>query len=256
MRSALLARSANIPERIGFNRSAGSFLFSKVLPYPFDIHEINRNLHLLQPFGIDSSERIFPTLHFEDQDKENVKQWLMAHEISSSSRYIVIAPGSVWATKRWLPEYFGELGDMLAQNGYKIIQIGGNDDRETSEQVQAAAQTSFLNAVGRFSLRESAWLIKNAQLLITNDSAPLHMATAVRTPMIAVFGATVQKFGFSPYAETDRVIENNSLTCRPCGKHGGHKCPIGTFDCMKTITANLVYHEAEKLLEKMNDATL
>ncbi len=249
IRSALLVWGAKIPVRIGFDRSAGKFLFTTVIPFPRKIHEINRNLHLLKPFGWDVKRKVFPKLYFGKEDQAFVAGWLQEEGIRNPKNLIAIAPGSVWATKRWLPEYFARLSDLFIEKGFQIVLIGGDADKAVAQQVQERSVSRLVNAVGKFSLRQSAYLIQNSRLLITNDSAPLHMATVAQTPVLAIFGPTVKAFGFFPYGENSKIVENNTLTCRPCGSHGGHKCPIGTFDCMKTVLPETVFREALELID-------
>ncbi len=249
LRSAVLAKAGGIPYRIGFNRSAGRRLYTNIVAYRKDVHEINRNLYLLSPFGVDGMEKIFPRLYFSDEDESVVQHLLRLAGWQSDSRIIAIAPGSVWATKRWLPEYFALLTNQLTEAGYKIVLIGGDADRAFAEEVVNKVTSPILNAVGKFTFRQSAVLIREARLLISNDSAPMHIAVAVRTPVVAIFGPTVPAFGFYPYGTHDRVVEIHDLSCRPCGLHGGHKCPIGTFECMKKVLPEQVYQTALEVLE-------
>ena len=95
---------------------------------------------------------------------------------------------------------------------------------------------------------QSAEILRRCSLLVCNDSAPLHLAVAMKTPVVSIFGATVPRFGFYPYGENDIVIEDVNLACRPCSIHGGDKCPLETFDCMKNISAGMVF---EKVKEKL-----
>ncbi len=249
LRSAMLARAGGIPYRIGFNRSAGRYLFTHIITYRRDVHEINRNLYLLSPFGVNGSEKIFPKLYFSDEDQSVVQYWFHTSGLQDNDEFIALAPGSVWATKRWLPEYFAQLANRLAEAGYEIVLVGGEDDRAVAEKVMKAASVPLRNAVGRLTFRQSAMLIGNARLIISNDSAPMHLAVAVGTPVVAIFGPTVPAFGFYPYGKHDRVIEIPDLSCRPCGLHGGNKCPIGTFDCMKRLLPEQVYRVALEVLQ-------
>jgi heptosyltransferase-2 len=250
IRSAALVSGANIPVRIGFDRSAGRFLFNRIIPYPYNAHEINRNLHLLAPFGVDVTKKVFPKLYFNAEDHQAIEKWLKDEGLTSSDKFIAIAPGSVWATKRWLPEYFAQTADSLASDGYKVILIGGPGDGEVAKTIAETMKTKVNNAVGRFSLRESALLIQHSRLLITNDSAPMHLSVSVETPVLAIFGPTVPAFGFYPYGERDRVAEIENLACRPCGKHGGDKCPIGTFVCMKQLLPAKILQDVQEILKK------
>jgi heptosyltransferase-2 len=98
-----------------------------------------------------------------------------------------------------------------------------------------AAGGAAANACGRLALREAAALIERAAVLVTNDSAPLHVAAAVGTPIVAVFGPTVPDFGFGPRGPRDVVVERLGLACRPCSAHGPRTCPLGHHRCMQDI---------------------
>ena len=105
-----------------------------------------------------------------------------------------------------------------------------------------------IDLAGKLTLMESAALLKKCDLLVTNDSAPMHFAVGVDTPVVAIFGATAPKYGFYPYDKDDIVVERE-LPCRPCAIHGGTKCPIGTFECMLDISAEEVYSAAKSRIE-------
>jgi len=250
MRSAALIWLAKIPTRIGFNRSAGKWLFTDVIPYPIGVHEINRNLHLLKRYGVDPTVKVIPRLYFSEKDKQTVQEFLKEHSLNAGRRFITIAPGSVWATKRWLPEYFAKLADMLGEIRYQIVLIGDESDKPIARAIAESTKLSIYSAVGKFSVRQSALLIRSSRLLITNDSAPMHLAVAGRTPVVAIFGPTVREFGFYPYGECDRIAELKNLICRPCGKHGGAKCPIGTFECMKNLLPKHVFQQVKCVLDQ------
>lgn len=251
IRSALLTAGAGIARRIGFDRSAGAFLFHQAIPYPAGVHEINRNLHLLAPFGIDPQLRVYPRLYFDEADDAALAGWRRANDVGENEPLIAMAPGSVWATKRWLPEEFARLADRLADR-HRIVLVGGPADGTVTETIRKLANRKPLNAAGLLTPRQSARLIRDCRLLVSNDSAPMHLAVAVGTPVVAVFGATVPAFGFYPYGERDRVVEINGLPCRPCGIHGGQQCPIGTFECMKGIRAERVYEAVNDVLEEVD----
>jgi heptosyltransferase-2 len=163
---------------------------------------------------------------------------------------IAIAPGSAWKTKRWLIERFSELSVILANAGFEILIIGGKEDIELGKTIiKTAKHKKIHDATGKLSLLQSAELIRRCKTLVTNDSAPLHIGVAMRTPVVAIFGATVPEFGFAPYGKNDSVIETKNLPCRPCAIHGGNECPIGTFDCMKKIEAKVVAEKVKSLIK-------
>ncbi len=252
MRSAVLVRLAEIKRRIGFDKSAGSFLFTDVVHYDGSIHEIERNLSLLKVLGIKSNvkeyPRLFPSLH----DRQQVDLLLSEFGIQQLDTLISIAPGSVWNTKRWLKERFIELIDKLTQINYQIVLVGGREDSDLCEEIRGTVSSKKVySAAGKLSLLQSAELIRRCRVLVSNDSAPMHLAVSVGTPVVAIFGATDPKFGFAPYGASDIIVETKGLTCRPCSIHGGKRCPIRTFDCMKLISANVVYDKVINLIKSM-----
>ena len=93
-------------------------------------------------------------------------------------------------------------------------------------------------------------LMKHFKLFITNDSGPMHIATAFDVPTLAIFGPTTRELGFFPYGEGHRVMEVKDLPCRPCALHGGKKCPKGHFKCMRDISPDTVFENAKEMLEK------
>ena len=239
LRSALLAKLAGIPVRVGFDSSAGRRLFSRTVPYARELHEIDRNLRLLEAVGVDHAAHDAPRLYPGEREKETVTEFLAASGTAGAAPLIAIAPGTVWNTKRWPAERFAALAGGLARRGFRVILVGGPEDAELCREI-AAAGGGIMDASGKFPVLGSAELIRRSALLVCNDSAPLHLATAVGTPVLAIFGATIPAFGFGPTGPRDRVMETRGLPCRPCSIHGGDRCPVGTFECMIRITPETV----------------
>jgi heptosyltransferase-2 len=166
-------------------------------------------------------------------DRAAADAWLRERGVGDG--FIALAPGSIWGTKRW-PGY----ADLAAALEAPVVVVGGREDAELAETVAAAAGGRGHNAAGVLGLRCSAALIARAAVLVTNDSAPLHLATAVGTPVVAVFGPTVPAFGFGPRGPRDVVVEHPSLACRPCSAHGPQVCPLGHHRCMKELSVEAV----------------
>ena len=158
--------------------------------------------------------------------------------VDSHRPMVALAPGSVWFTKRWPEEHFLAVARALLHDGVPVVLVGGADDAALCARIAEGCGegAAILNAAGRLSLLQSAELLRRCALLVSNDSAPMHLAGAVGTPVFALFGATVPSFGFAPLGPRDRVFELQGLACRPCGIHGGQECPIGTFVCMRDLT--------------------
>jgi heptosyltransferase II len=248
LRSALIAYFARIPLRIGFETSAGRVFFSRTVQYQKNHHEYRRNLDLLAGIGKQWDGIEYPRLYPSQSDQCRVEK-LLSDWNKEGLSLIAIAPGSVWNTKRYLPERFAELAKMLAGRNYRIALIGGAEDKALCEDIRSTIGSDKIQSFsGKLSILESAELIRRCVLLISNDSAPVHMAIGVGTPVAAIFGATVPAFGFAPYGKRDCVIEIQNLSCRPCSIHGGDKCPITTFDCMRRIEPDMVMRKVSEML--------
>jgi len=251
LRSAALAWLLRIPHRIGFDKSAGRFLLSKRVRHRKDFHEIDRNVSLLWGVGIEKAQRELPRLYPSANDQKRVNKLLIELEVGNPENLVGIAPGTIWNTKRWPKERFASLAVRLDDEGFEIVLIGGKADEKLCDEIQKLSGSSKVyKTAGKLSLLQSAELIRRCKVLISNDSAPMHMAVAVGTPVVAIFGATVPEFGFRPAGPHDAVVETRGLKCRPCSIHGGEKCPIKTFECMIVIGYERVFETVMRVLEQ------
>lgn len=210
-------------------------------------HTIEKYLNVLQEIGV------HPTIKspeiFIDQ---NLNDFCEKYKIRPNDLLIGINPGSVWPTKRWLPERFAEVADWLTIHyGAKIVMIGSNNDRDDIDKVLAATKHPHLDLCGKTNLKELATLISRCAMLITNDSGPMHIAAALQVPLVAIFGSTTKELGFTPYSTNNRIVEVN-LPCRPCSSHGLKKCPKKHFQCMRDISSETVMLEAKFFLDKIS----
>ncbi|MBU0700816.1 lipopolysaccharide heptosyltransferase II [bacterium] len=248
-RSSLLAFLCGIPHRIGFDRNAMAFLFTSKVPYQLKFHEAKRNLELAYALG--SQKEDYPLrIYISNKDREISRDFISKNGVLPGDPLIGINPCSVWPTKRWIPERFAQVSDALA-NEFKarIILVGGREDGWLVEKIALPMKTRPILAAGRLTLKQLAGVMERCQLFITNDSGPLHIAMAMKTPTVAIFGPTTINLGFGPYGESFRVVEKAGLSCRPCGKHGGQKCPLKSFNCMKEITSDDVMAAARELIQ-------
>ncbi|MDQ7051913.1 MAG: lipopolysaccharide heptosyltransferase II [candidate division KSB1 bacterium] len=155
-------------------------------------------------------------------------------------RFFAIAPGAGFATKRWPIEYFIELGRNLFQNGQVFCILGDRQDRPLAKQIRQALPEA-VDFTGRLSLLDSAAVLSRARALITNDTGLMHMAEAVKTPVVALFGSTTRELSFFPMLPESEVIENPEILCRPCSHVGRHQCPKGHFLCMRSLEPKKVF---------------
>ena len=230
LRSALLVTAAGIKNKIGFNRSAGWFMLSNRVKYRREWHEVKRNLSLI---GLDK-EDIAPKIYPGEMEISKAETFLTQNHIAET--FLSIAPGSIWNTKKWPEEYYHDLCVILKGKDYpQVVLIGGPQEAEICKRVADGLEGFAVTAAGELNPLESAALIQRAQLMICNDSAAGHIASAVGTNVISIFGPTVPAFGFAPYGNDNIVIEHPDLYCRPCRIHGSEKCPEKHFKCMEEI---------------------
>jgi heptosyltransferase-2 len=228
-RSALLALLSRAGERIGFAGSAASISYTRRVPRPAGGHEVERLLAL----SPDSNHTAHVSLELTADDHREAERWLERHAIAPG--FVAVAPGSIWGTKRW--PYYPDLVKRLAR---PCVIIGSAADCDLADSVVTAAPTRAVSAAGALGLRAAASLISRAAVLVTNDSAPLHLATAVGTPVVALFGPTIPAFGFGPRGAGDLTLGVETLPCRPCSKHGPETCPLGHHRCMRDLSVETV----------------
>ena len=150
---------------------------------------------------------------------------------------LAVAPGARWPTKRWPVERFAAVAQELAQErGAAVVVLGGRDEAPLASALCDSLDVPVLNGAGNLSLMASAALLSRCRLLISNDSGLMHMATALRVPVVAVFGPTVQEFGFYPFQARAEVV-SEPLPCRPCSTKGSMRCPKGHHACMQDISS-------------------
>ncbi len=237
VRSAALVWAARIPERIGFRGAPGHWLYTRRVERRADLHEADRLLALADGSG--GRARIH--LGMTDDDRAQAYAWLASRGIGDG--FVAMAPGSIWGTKRW--DGFADLVRLLPGH---VVVIGGPEDKAAAGALVDAAPDRVFDASGTVPLRVSAALLERARVLITNDSAPLHLASATDTPTVAVFGPTVPAFGFGPRASRAAIVERTDLRCRPCSPHGPARCPLGHHRCMREIPASTVKDTIQALI--------
>jgi heptosyltransferase-2 len=239
LRSATLALLAGAGERVGFATSGGRALYTRRAPYRRDQHHAERLLRLADagtalpetlPPGI-----LRPRLYPGPAERAAVDA-LLGGAPADAGPLVALAPGSVWATKRW--PYYEELAAELRRRlpGSRVVLVGGPQDAPFADALAAAAGAGrVVDATGRLSLLGSAELIGRAAVLVTNDSAPQHLASAMGTPTVTLFGPTVAAFGFGPLAPGSESLGHETLACRPCDAHGPRRCPLGHWRCMREL---------------------
>ncbi len=238
LRSSILSWLTGCDLRVGYDNAAGSILFNKKVHYDKSKHEVEKLLSFVDGC---SDKRYEIKLYPGSKEKKNIEKLLGD---TTGKRVVMIAPGSKWFTKRWPVDYFNKvIEDLSKRNDIVIVLIGGRD--ELLLNIKETDKT--INLIGKTSLLDVAEIARRSEIVLTNDSSPIHIASAWEsTHIIAIFGATVRELGFFPWSLNSEVFENKGLPCRPCGLHGGKKCPKGHFKCMLEIKPEEV---RERILE-------
>ena len=248
-RSGLLAKLSGAPLRIGFHTSAGRFFYNKLVPFSWLLHDAERNLSLLTPLAPQGQTPTPVSMKESAGPAQTISAKLAAQGLNKETTLIGINAGSAWPTKQWPAEYFARAMRMIAQKtDAAFVLVGGKGDTKLYEGIVAASGVKALNWAGETSLPELMALMPHLKLFITNDSGPMHIATAFKVPTLALFGPTTKELGFFPYGEGHRVLEAK-LDCRPCALHGGKQCPHGHFLCMKLIQPSMAAEAALEMLD-------
>jgi heptosyltransferase-2 len=220
-------------QRIGFDKNPFCSRFTMAIPHLIGagIHEVSRNLHLLDPAyeGPLTPPRLYPSA----ADEAAAAQ---VAGLAEDKPYICIAPTSVWFTKQFPEEQWLKLLAALPPR-YTVFLLGGPPDVAACQQLlERSNRPHVYNTAGKLSFLASAALMRGAVLNYVNDSAPMHLCSAVGAPTCAVYCSTVPYFGFGPLSPFARVVMlEEELACQPCGLHGHRKCPLNHFHCAHGI---------------------
>jgi len=177
---------------------------------------------------------------------EGAQAFLTSRGLGSRRQLIAIAPGAAHFTKRWPPHHWIALVRRLVEAGNDVVTLGGPEDLGIAEAVAAAGEEHAASAAGAFDLSGTAALLKRARALVSGDTGVMHLATAVDTPVVALFGPTVEPFGFFPYHAKATVLQRD-LGCRPCSSHGGAACPLRHHRCMQDLQPRDVMEALRRL---------
>lgn len=228
-------------QRVGFDKNPLSVFYTKRIPHKIGktnkkVHEIDRNLSLIHHLSDDQKQnpKLYPSL----KDKAKVSPY-------KTNAYICIAPASLWFTKQYPEEKWIEFMNHIPDH-FHVYLIGSKTDQSLCQRIiETTTHINCINLAGKFSLLESTALMRDAVMNYVNDSAPMHLCSAINAKTTVIYCSTVPRFGFGPLSEDSVVVETDvQLDCRPCGLHGYKSCPKSHFKCATTI-------QKEKLLNRL-----
>jgi ADP-heptose:LPS heptosyltransferase len=207
-----------------------------------DVHIVDRYIETIKSFDVRNDGA---GLDYFISEKEETKKNDIP--VSHHAGYIGIVIGAAHNTKKY-PVH--KLKKLCAQLDHPIILLGGKEDRENANEIASVDPIKIYNACGKFSINESADLVRKSKLIVSNDTGLMHIAAAYKKPIISLWGNTVPSFGMYPYygekfllsqqKQPYDILQVNKLKCRPCSKIGYDKCPRGHFKCMENIEVSEV----------------
>ncbi len=249
-RTSLLVKFTGVKLTFGFNNSSLRTVYKYLIKYDQPKHEVQRNLDLIGYSYNSESWKIKPEVNFPGNETIPLSKIFVNY--SAKSKYVVVAPGSVWNTKEYPAEGYLDIIKYLVSKKYFVLLIGGEKDADLCEKLEAELNERVKSVAGKCSLIESVSLLSSAEMLISNDSAPTHLGMCADIPVLTIYCSTIPDFGFYPYNPSSDYISYNDLSCKPCGIHGHKKCPIGTFECAYKLKPEIIISKIEEMLNDRN----
>lgn len=251
--AAFITWRAGIPVRAGYNTDGRGFLLTHKVHKPLEIvkkHEVFYYQRIMIGLGMQPGPNELE-LFIPGEEIETIRERVnnIANFTLGRQPLIGFNPGAAFGpAKRWPPEKYGELAQLICKNTDAVIVLfGSNADRETCSELIANSGTAaprILNLAGATTLMEAMALIGECDVFVTNDSGLMHVAAALHTPMVAIFGST-DHIRTGPYTD-NAIIIRKALPCSPCKKKN---CPLKHFHCMRLITSDEVYDAVASQLE-------
>lgn len=241
-RTSLLVYLIKAKFKLGFKNSSFSIVYNKRIKAIQTKHEAEKYIQFFE--FLNKSKEYLNDINIEIEISENdtnyVENLLLQNGLNIGDRFICIAPGSVWETKKWPKTYFNQLSDYF--KNYKIVAIGSKKDSDLID------NEKIINLCGKTNFTETFKILKLAEGLITNDSAPTHFASIVNCPTLTIYGPTSPIFGFYPLSKKSKSL-SAELDCSPCNIHGANKCPLDTHECMNSLMPEKISQEMIKIIE-------
>ena len=194
------------------------------------VHIVDRYLETIKSFGIVNDGKGLD-FFLSEEDEINLSDLPLHFQ----NGYLALVLGGTYYTKQ-IP--MNKLSEICERSRLPLVLLGGKQEMRTADNLSQKYGDKVFNACGKFSLKQSAFLIKHALKVFTSDTGLMHIAAAFKKDIVSIWGNTIPEFGMSPYlpGENSIMLENKSLGCRPCSKLGYSKCPKSHFRCMKELS--------------------
>ncbi len=238
LRSVSIATKLKAP-KVTFDKKT----FHKMLLVKFKINNLKNALQIPARYA-----KTISGLNLDDEGLDIFTNEKPSNEFKANEKYVGFCPGSRHYTKMWPEEYYIQLGNLLNEKSYRTVLFGGKSDLDVCYKISTSIPGS-INLSNDDNIIQTAADMKKCEAIVCNDSGLMHVACAVKVPVLAIFGSTVKEFGFTPYKNRNSILENNSLSCRPCSHIGRESCPKGHFKCMLELKPGQAF---EKLMLLIN----
>jgi predicted lipopolysaccharide heptosyltransferase III len=242
--------TSGAPHKVGFDIGGRGFSLTAKVAANTDLHEIDRNLSLAAAVGASTGDRS-PEIHFRPEDKRHAAALLGRGGIGDQGPLVAVHAGAPWRPRRWDTEKFAEVIDWVLKDlGGRVALVGGGRDRRRSDRVLGLVDGTgggIIDCVGKTTFGQTAAILAGCDLFLGVDSAPMHIAAAVGTPVVCLMGPGEYP-RFAPYG-TENVVIRKDVGCSPCRQDRNRQtCAMGENVCMKGIGADEVKHAAARLL--------
>ncbi|NUN10116.1 MAG: glycosyltransferase family 9 protein [Ignavibacteriaceae bacterium] len=246
-RTSLLVTMLGIKESYGFENSSMKFVYSNTIPYEYEKHEAHRNLRFLGEIaGSINPETFRYNLAMPESEAKLIEEVITG---AAGKKIVVVAPGTEWNTKQYPMDYFSSVCGYLLDKGYLVAVNGSKKDSKLAEKLAADNGNNLLNLCGSFSIPGTINLLRHCELLISNDSSPVHMGLIAGIKVLTLYCSTVPEFGFYPLGKGSSWLSVEDLDCKPCGIHGRKHCPLEHFNCGRLLLPELVTRKIDELLD-------
>lgn len=236
-KSAAIVWLSGAPKRLGYcnMRELSHWVSTPVIGPHCQGHVVDRYLDVVRALGCEVIQSVQFPLFITEQEAQAAEAIAAQAGLRQGTRYAVLAPGTNWATKCWPTRHFAALADKLYQDNIIPVLIGGKGDSRLAEEIAAVAEIPPVDLTGKTSLKQLAHIIRKASCFVGGDTGPMHLAAAIGTPVVALFGPTDPARN-GPYGDQHKVLLVDR-ECRGCWKR---QCPHSEI-CLAVISPELVY---------------
>ena len=242
-------RKAGFGQGMEHSEKSHLFLNERIPAISMEIHALDRGLYLLRALGISESEVRYD-VPIGNEEEKTAEQFLVESGVRLDRPFVAINPMAKWPTKLWTPRRFEELAERLLEKGFQVVFTGSREDRPLIDEMVRRLGSSVIRLDGRTSLKVLAAVYRSASVVVSTDTGPMHLAAAVGTPVVALFGPTAP-WRTGPYGE-GHVVLRAGVSCSPCFNKSCKTADLDPMACMNRITVEQVAEAVARLGAERN----